>query len=170
MVLKRMALICCAMLALSGSSVASGRSVVVLPFDLIDDSHEGEIDGIRADQTARLRHIAEQLRAAIRRDGRYVLIDDAPLAADVEKASPIYKCNGCEDELARKVGAELAIVGNVQKVSNLILNINVYVRDVANEKILRVFSQDLRGNTDESWAHAMRYLIRHRLLPEEQPK
>lgn len=37
----------------------------------------------------------------------------------------------------------------VQKVSNLILNINVYMGDVANDKMTFIKSVDVRGNTDD---------------------
>ena len=52
----------------------------------------------------------------------------------------------------------------VQKVSNLILNINVYLRDVHTGRLVTAASADMRGNTDESWSRATRYLIRERLL------
>jgi hypothetical protein len=52
----------------------------------------------------------------------------------------------------------------VQKVSNLILNVNIYVRDVATENLVARMSADFRGNTDESWSRAVEYLVRNRLL------
>ena len=42
------------------------------------------------------------------------------------------------------------MVGWVQKVSNLILNINIAVYDVASGRRLAGFSVDIRGDTDES--------------------
>jgi hypothetical protein len=52
----------------------------------------------------------------------------------------------------------------VQKVSNLILNINVYIRDGYTGQLVTSKSADLRGNTDESWFRAASYLLRNRLL------
>jgi hypothetical protein len=52
----------------------------------------------------------------------------------------------------------------VQKVSNLILNINIYLRDVHTGRLIAAMSADLRGNTDESWSRATSYLVRNRLL------
>jgi hypothetical protein len=54
----------------------------------------------------------------------------------------------------------------VQKVSNLILNINLEVRDVADGHVLRAGSVDIRGNTDETWARGLAWLLRHRILPQ----
>ena len=54
----------------------------------------------------------------------------------------------------------------MQKVSNLILDINVTVRDAATRELLFAASVDIRGNTDESWRRGIRYLIENRLLAE----
>jgi len=53
------------------------------------------------------------------------------------------------------VGADWPAWGTVQKVSNLILNINVYMEDVATGNLEFVKSVDIRGNTDESWRHGL---------------
>jgi hypothetical protein len=49
-------------------------------------------------------------------------------------------------------------------VSNLILNMNIYVRDVSSGATLAAMSADMRGNTDESWFRTLDWLIRNRLL------
>jgi hypothetical protein len=66
--------------------------------------------------------------------------------------------------LARRIGAELAITGTVQKVSNLILNMNIYVRDASSGAIIAAMSADMRGNTDESWSRTLDWLVGNRLL------
>jgi hypothetical protein len=146
-----------------------GKATAVFDFDLIDDSTEGEINGIRPDETARLALISAELKRALIADGRYRLVDLSPIAADIERARPMYKCNQCEDDLARKVGADFLMIGTVQKVSNLILNLNLYVRDVKAGKIVQVMSSDIRSNTDESWIRGVRYVIKNQLLSDTRP-
>jgi Protein of unknown function (DUF2380) len=63
-----------------------------------------------------------------------------------------------------RIGAELAITGTVQKVSNLILNMNIYVRDASSGATIAAMSADMRGNTDESWSRTLDWLVRNRLL------
>ncbi|MGH6816262.1 MAG: DUF3280 domain-containing protein, partial [Hyphomicrobiaceae bacterium] len=82
----------------------------------------------------------------------------------------LHKCNGCEVEIARKTGAEIAITGTVQKVSNLILNVNLYVRNTADGKLIGAMSADIRGNTDESWVRGVRWLVVNRLLTDRRPR
>jgi len=47
----------------------------------------------------------------------------------------------------------------VQKVCNLILNLNIEVRDSATDQALYTRSVDIRGNTDESWLRGVRRLV-----------
>ena len=58
--------------------------------------------------------------------------------------------------------------GTVQKVSNLILNINVYTEDAESGKMKFARSVDIRGNTDESWRRGLDYLLRNYLLREDR--
>jgi hypothetical protein len=78
-------------------------------------------------------------------------------------------CGGCDADFAQKLSAELSITGTVQKVSNLILNINLYVCVVATRAPLVAMSVDIRGNTDESWSRGLEYLVRTRFLPPSMP-
>jgi hypothetical protein len=52
----------------------------------------------------------------------------------------------------------------VQKVSNLILSLNIYLRDARTGRLVTSMSADFRGNTDESWQRTASYLLRNRLL------
>ena len=148
---------------------ADVKKIAVFNFDLIDDSQEGETNGVRADETQRLILISDELRRLMKADGRYELVDMTPIAADIERVKPMYKCNSCEDELARKVGADYLMIGTVQKVSNLILNLNLYVRDVAQAKIIQGMSSDIRSNSDDSWMHGVRWVVKNQLLADKQP-
>ena len=54
----------------------------------------------------------------------------------------------------------------MQKVSNLILNVNLVIEDAATGRPLRAGSVDIRGNTDKSWQRGLRYLLDERLFRE----
>ncbi len=71
---------------------------------------------------------------------------------------------GCERGFAKQAGADWAAWGTVQKVSELILNINLYMEDASTGKLEFVKSVDIRGNTDESWRRGLDYLIKNYLL------
>jgi hypothetical protein len=63
-------------------------------------------------------------------------------------------------------GAEPIAWITVQKVSNLILDMNVYIADVATGKMTFVHSVDIRGNTDQAWTRSLPYLLESYLLPD----
>ncbi len=169
---RQLALVLAGLLLAAG--LASGRAgaaepprLALFPLELIDSSLQpGERQDADSADRARLAMIEDELRAALRDSGRYQLVDTAPAAAAIERAGYLWSCHGCELGIARKLDADLALVGWVQKVSNLILNLNVVVRNSATSAPVLAGSVDIRGDTDESWRHGMRYLIRHRLLPE----
>jgi hypothetical protein len=84
----------------------------------------------------------------------------------VTAAAEISNCNGCERDFAIKAGADRAAWSTVQKVSNLILNIDVYIEDARQKKMEFPKSVDIRGNIDESWRHGLDYMLRHYLFRE----
>jgi len=140
---------------------ADPPKVAVLDFELVDTSLQGEMYGPRSDEHDRLIHAGDQLRNDLSASGRFQVI--APVNAAAH-GSNLQACGGCDVRFGEKLGADLVITGVVQKVSNLILNMNIYLRDVHSGQIVTAMSADLRGNTDESWTRAMSYLVRNRLL------
>jgi uncharacterized protein DUF2380 len=150
---------------LAGATAASaGQKAAIFPFELHDASLEGELAGPRADETRRLTLLTQELRQLAARDAGYEVLDLTDLTAEIEKATPLYKCNGCEADIARRVGADVAITGYVRKVSNLILNVFISVRDVESGKITRLHQVDIKGNTDETWLRGVRYLVANGLV------
>lgn len=116
------------------------------------------------EEIERTRVLGQQLRDALSRSGRYRVVDLAPVRAALDQAPAPRICNGCELPLARQVGARQAAVVWVQKVSNLILNINIEIKDAATGARIRAGSVDIRGNTDETWTRGLRYLLENQIL------
>lgn len=139
--------------------VAAAERVALFPFELINTSMEPT----RADETERLAALQPVARERLAAGG-YELVDTAPVAAAAEKAAPLKACNGCEVPLARDLGADLVALGWVQKVSNLILNVNLQIREVATGRLVKAGSVDIRGNTEESWRRGVISLIDRRIL------
>jgi Protein of unknown function (DUF2380) len=139
------------------------RTVAVFDFELVDTSLQGEIEGTRPDELERLRMVGDLLRERLAASGAYRVVDTAPAADAIARAGRLRTCNGCERRIAAGLGAELALIGWVQKVSNLILNVNLTMREVATGRLVGGGSVDVRGNTDESWSRGVAYLVRHRL-------
>jgi Protein of unknown function (DUF2380) len=139
------------------------EKIAVFDFELLDTSLQGEVDGVRADEQARLLRASDQLRKGLADSGRYTIVDIAPVNAAAHDRN-LQSCGGCDVQLAQQIGADLVITGVVQKVSNLILNMNIYMRNARTGHLITNMSADFRGNTDESWSRTASYLLRNRLL------
>jgi len=117
-------------------------------------------------ERARMSVLEAQFKTALSSAGvaTFADIPDA-MRKQIEAGQTIGECHGCELDYARQVGASEVAWIKVQKVSNLILNMNVYVGDVKSGKLTFVHSVDIRGNTDESWRRSLTYLLDNYLLP-----
>lgn len=131
----------------------------------LDTSLEGELAGARPDETARVALVTELLSAELAAHG-LVLLDLAPIAGELDRIVNPADCNGCARRMAAELGARYAVVAEVQKVSNLIQSMNVVVQDVATGDAVRAKAVDLRGNTDEAWTRAMRYILKNGIFTE----
>jgi hypothetical protein len=139
--------------------------VAIFDFEMIDTSLDGEMKGTSAEEKARLAKLAPALREKLAASDRFIVVDTNSVNERAH-AQNLQACGGCDATLAHEVGADVALTGTVQKVSNLILNINIYLRDAKDDRMLQTMSVDIRGNTDESWSRGLSYLIRNKLLAE----
>ena len=158
-------------LLLTPAAALAGPKAIVFPFDLIDESQQQyEIgvmpQGFSDEEKRRLALITEELTKLLKADGRYDIVDTAPIAQEIDAKAPIYKCNGCEDGLAKKAGAEVAFIGTVRKASDVLFTLSVYIRDVGQEKVTRQASSEIYGNTDAMWLRSVHYIVQKRLFPE----
>ena len=138
------------------------KSAAVMDFELINEMSAYETEDSNAAQQRRLALISDALRREF--DGRemYRTVENnaaAKLIADQKARQDLRNCNGCEINIGRALGADVVILCWVQKVSNLILNINIEVKDVASGRTLYAKSVDLRSNSDNSWLRGVRYMV-----------
>jgi hypothetical protein len=141
---------------------AEPPKLAVFDFEMIDSSLQGEVYGKRSDEQDRLTRVGDQLRRELGESGKFQILDISSVNAAAHQSN-LQACGGCDVELAQQLGADLYITGVVQKVSNLILNVNVYLHD-KNGRLVTGASVDMRGNTEESWSRATHYLVVERLL------
>jgi hypothetical protein len=151
------------LLSVASAAHADPPKVAVFDFELLDTSLEGEVKGPQADEQRRLQDATEQVRKALAESGKYKVLDIAPVNAAAH-ASNLQACGGCDVRYAQQLGADLAITGLIQKVSALILNMNIYLRDAHSGQLVTAVTADFRSNTDESWSRTTNYLLRNRLL------
>ncbi len=149
------------LILLAPAAAAQERlKVAFFGFEMISTSNTPASDAERL-RLARLNAVFEDMLSA---SGRYEIAPiPQPLAARIAAEIKFSSCNGCEVEFAREIGADVAAFGAVQKVSNLILNENLYMRRATGEPFFAQ-SVDIRGNTDKSWERGLRYMLKNHLL------
>ena len=139
---------------------AAAERIVLFDVEFINSS----LEPVRPDEEARIAMISGLLREGFAEREGFEVLDEAALAEEVERIGYLRGCNGCELKIAARIGADLAGLGWVQKVSNLILNINLQVREVATGRLVYAGTVDIRGNTDESWRRGVLYLLQRRIF------
>lgn len=135
----------------SATASDSVPSVAFLGVRFINDN-EG-LDPTSDAEKNRIAMLEKQFTTALSGSGKYTIIptpDD--VRAAIAKGQDIGACGGCDVAFGKKLGAERVAWVTVQKISNLILNMNVFMADVATDKMTYIKSVDIRGNTDESWS------------------
>jgi len=114
----------------------------------------------------RMNSISEAFEGMLQHSGKYTFVSvPAAEKQKIESGQLVGACGGCEYAYGRDLNVDHVAWIRVQKVSNLILNMNVYVADVSKKRITFIHSVDLRGNTDESWMRGITYLVQNYMLP-----
>ncbi len=148
-------------------------TVVIIPFDLIDTSLQGlDIPMQKADKAElkRLQKTVAQMRREIDKSKLFEVVGSKTATRVAhefqQRYAYLHECNGCEMRIGKLSNADYVLVGWVQKVSNLILNMSIVLRKVPSRIDVIGASVDMRGNTDESWSRAATFLVEQSLLPQ----
>jgi hypothetical protein len=140
------------------------KSVALLNVQFLND-HE-DLEPTTAAERTRIGLVASIFKTKLEASGRYTFVSiPAEAAAKITAGPEVGACGGCELKYGKQLGADTVAWIVIQKVSDLILNINVYMADVATGQLAFVHSVDIRGDTDESWTRGVTYLVKNYLLP-----
>jgi hypothetical protein len=138
-------------------------TVAVMPFELIDEQRE--LAPAKPEYT-RLDGLTQLMREQLESNGIYRTVDTAPARDLIERLSAtqnLRECNGCELDIGHALGSDRILLGWVQKVSNLILNVNIRIEDVADGRVVLQKSVDIRSNTEDSWRRGVKAMVQDML-------
>ncbi len=131
-------------------------TIVVADFDYSDTS--GEIRDQQAEHAARLQAFARAIRTDLAQSGKYRVID---FICSSDPCSAAGASTLIED--ARKAGARLVLYGGIHKMSTLIQHGKFQMLDLDNGKLVLDRLISFRGDSDEAWERAERFLARELL-------
>ncbi|AHB47715.1 hypothetical protein W911_03755 [Hyphomicrobium nitrativorans NL23] len=148
--------------ASDGAEEREHKSVALLAVDYSSGSAPSA--PASAAEQARIAAIQAQFQDRLAESGRFTFVTVPPaVRARIDQDQAIGACGGCEITYGRELGGDVVAWINVQKVSSLILSVNVTVADVDTQRIKFVRSVDIRSD-DKSWSRSLDYLIKHHLL------
>jgi hypothetical protein len=148
-----------------GSAIAqtpldrSGK-VAFFGVTFLDTSTEGDYFGPREDEAARIDLVEDYVQDWFAEEG-FAFADLAPVSETLDRIVNPAECYGCELRMGEELGVSYVLVGEVQKVSNLILSMNLVMREVSTGDMVRGQSVEIRSNTDDSWLRGFRYILKN---------
>jgi hypothetical protein len=152
------------MSARSEEAKAPPISIAVADFDYTDTS--GEPIDQQAEHQARLQAFVGAIRASLEQGGRYRVV---ALAC---RQPPCTARNLPPAELlasASAAGAKRLLYGGIHKMSTLVQNAKIQMIDLENDKVTFDRLITFRGDNDEAWQRAQRFVTRD-LMADAPPR
>ncbi|HUL41991.1 MAG TPA: DUF3280 domain-containing protein [Burkholderiales bacterium] len=143
--------------------IAGGlKSIYISDFEVLDDTRQYNTPEVNAAQDKRAQMIGDNLRQLLEEKHLYRVVGAqaaSKLIGDMRARQSLYLCDPCAQEIGQALHTNRVALCWVQKVSNLILNINIKVFDSDTDKVVYQESVDIRGNTDVSWSRGIKALV-----------
>lgn len=112
--------------------------------------------------------IEREFTTSVEATGSYAIV---PLTSDIRakiaSGQPVGSCGGCEAAFGKELKADRVAWLGVQKISNHILSMNLYIADPATGKLTFVKSVEMGSNTDEAWSRSLKYLLDNHLSDQK---
>jgi Protein of unknown function (DUF2380) len=160
---------CAALLAAFPAEAASPAPIKLAIFDFEFEDFTDRSAGETPSDTEQLRRVTDEVRQLLAQSGRYSLIDVGSADAAAVKAHTLRDCNGCDADIALKLGAEQSFVGVVKRISRTEYTVRFQIRDATTGTVVSREDSGLRMGADYSWSRGAARLIKDRLL-ESRPQ
>ncbi|MBM0107801.1 DUF3280 domain-containing protein [Steroidobacter sp. S1-65] len=139
-------------------------ALAIFDFELEDFSPTEATESIAPADAAHLAKVTRTVRQLLAESGRYKLIDVASADAPAAKTHTLRDCDGCEAEIALKLGAQQSLVGVVSRISRTEYVVRFHVRDARTGAVVANGDSGLRMGADYSWDRGAASLLKDQLL------
>lgn len=144
----------------AGAAENAPTRVAVFAFELDDFSGGAGVAGDAASDRRHLDEATEEARRLVAANSRYALVDVAPAAGEEVRTRTLYRCHGCDAEVARVLGADLSLVGVVTRISRTEFTLRIELRDARTGELVTLRSSGLRMGADYAWSRGARSVVR----------
>jgi hypothetical protein len=139
--------------------------IAVFAFELDDRSAGGGIIAQDAIDTENLKLSTDEARQRLSASGRYTVIDTGSVADEVSAAGGVLNCNGCEADLASKLGADRSMIGVIARVNRTEYSLQMLVRDAPSGAVISNDFTGLRMGANYAWPRGVKWLMENKILP-----
>ncbi len=146
---------------------ASAVKLAVFDFELEDFSPGAAVTKGSAEDATQLGRVSDEVRKLIAQSGRYSLVDVSGAEGETVKSHDLRQCNGCDAAIALKLGADQSMVGIVTRITRTDYAVTYRIRDTRTGAVIAVEQTDLRIGADYSWNRGGAWLIKNRLLKDQ---
>ena len=158
-------LLCAGVLITLGIAAAPAPiPLAVFDFELEDFSAAPASEGVASADAAQLANVTAAVRQLFEQSGRYKLIDVGGVDAPAAKTHTLRDCNGCDADIALKLGAEQCLVGVVSRISRTEYVVKFHVRDARTGDVIATGDSGLRMGADYSCSRGAARLVKDQLL------
>lgn len=102
-------------------------------------------------------------------DRGLTIVDTAPQAKKIKDSLPLSQCNGCDQDIAKALGADVEIATAVQPLTSALFSLSGSVKDVRTNRALRAGVVNVSGEQADEWAHSVKFLVKERLFAPPLP-
>ncbi len=150
--------------SISGSAGSNVVKIAVFGFELQDVSPAGALGKVTTSE-ASLQKATTAAREELKNSGRYGIVSIDGVDAKPARGRALRDCDGCEAEIARKLGAQQTMIGIVQRVTQTDYYVVVVMRDASTGKIVNAQVANFAGG-EEGRASGVRRIIKRQVLPQ----
>jgi hypothetical protein len=158
-----LAAIAAACLQVGGFTSAQATGLKAVVFDL-----EPAGEPLSRSLQSRVKSESDLIRKLLTDKG-FTVVDTAPQSKKIADNLPLSQCNGCDQDIAKALGADIEVTTAVQPASSVIFNISGSVKDVKTNRVLRTGVVDIRGEGEDVWTHGIKFLVKEHLLEPPLP-
>ena len=144
------------------AGAADAAKIAVFEFELNDVSGRSGFVAPDALDRDNLKKMTEDARRLLAASGRYSVVDTAG-AGDVPHWG-LRSCQGCEAGMARKVGADLSLVGVVTRTAGIVYTVQIVIRDASTGALVSSHYSGGQLGADRSWSRSVKWLMEHEIL------
>ena len=138
-------------------------SIAVFEFELEDLSPSGAL-GMSTTSAASLQKATAAVRKKLQDSGLYNIVSVEDVEAKRDKDRALRDCEGCEADIAHKLGAQQSMFGVVRRATQTDYYIVISIRDACTGKLLDAQAANFAGG-EQGWSHGARMVLKHQILP-----